>query len=63
MAEKSAKSAGDDDMLSPLTHMVRASPGNSWNLKRVLESPGILQKFWKSPGISLWSNSPKEISK
>ena len=27
---------------------------------KVLESPGILLKFWKSHGIFLWSNSPKE---
>ena len=40
--------------------MVPTSPGRSWNLKRALESPGILPKFWKSPGIFLWLNSPKE---
>ena len=28
-----------------------ASPGKSWNLKRVMQSPGILLKFWKSPGF------------
>ena len=29
---------------------VLESSVKSWNLKRVLESPGILLKFWKSPG-------------
>ena len=45
---------------------VLESSVKSWNLKRVLESPGILLKFWKSPGkileFFLWSNSPKERS-
>ena len=50
--------------------MVPTSPGKSWNLKRVLESPGILLKFWKNPGKVLeflccekerfQSKSPKE---
>ena len=46
-----------------LLYMVPTSPGKSWNLKRGLESPGILLKFWKSPWKVLnflWSNSPKE---
>ena len=44
--------------------IVPTSPGKSWNLKRVRESPGILLKFWKSPGTVLQfllrSNSPEE---
>ena len=40
--------------------MVFTTPEKSWNLKGVLESPGILLKFWKSSGIFLWSNSLKE---
>ena len=40
--------------------MVPASPGKPWNLKSVLESPGILLKLWKSPGIFLWPIKPKE---
>ena len=39
---------------------VLGSPGKPWNLKSVLESPGILLKFWKNPGIFLWLNKPKE---
>ena len=49
-----------------LLYMVPTSPGKSWNLKRGLESPGILLKFWKSPWKVLnflRSNSPKEIAK
>ena len=30
--------------------MVPTSPRKSWNLKIVLESPGIFLKFWKNPG-------------
>ena len=43
---------------------VLESSEKSWNLKRVLESPGILLKFWKSQKrvleFFLWSNSPEE---
>ena len=37
VAEKSANPAGDDDMLSPLTHMVPTSPGKSWNFTEILK--------------------------
>ena len=49
--------------------MVPASPEKSWKVMEFEKSPGkswnfadILEKFWKSPEIFLWSNSPKERS-
>ena len=46
--------------------MVPTSPGKSWKLMEFEKRPGkswnfaeILENSWKSPGIFLWSNSPK----
>ena len=40
--------------------IISLNHGSHQSLK-VLESPEILVKFWKSRRIFLWSNSPKEI--
>ena len=41
-------------ILVSIQFRVATGPGKSWNLKSVLESPGIcyfFEKSWKSPGI------------